>query len=147
VRPKHVLIEFKKWMCYIDGQKNKYSALIQLYNLWYVPNSEIIYVLTEKPRQISRCSNGTTGFRFLAGVRFLFSTAFRPAPAQLVLGCFPGTKAVGVWSLPPLSSAEFKSGGAAPTVAPFSWHSARWTMPRDKFPSLHLSAFGNVGKG
>jgi hypothetical protein len=25
VRPKHVLIEFKKWMCYIDGQKNKYS--------------------------------------------------------------------------------------------------------------------------
>jgi hypothetical protein len=25
--PKHVLIEFKKWMCYIDGQKNKYSAL------------------------------------------------------------------------------------------------------------------------
>jgi hypothetical protein len=27
VRPKHVLIEFKKWMCYIDGQKNKYSAL------------------------------------------------------------------------------------------------------------------------
>jgi hypothetical protein len=24
VRPKHVLIEFKKWMCYIDGQKNKY---------------------------------------------------------------------------------------------------------------------------
>jgi hypothetical protein len=27
VRPKHVLIEFKKWMCYIDGQKNKYSVL------------------------------------------------------------------------------------------------------------------------
>jgi hypothetical protein len=27
VRPKHVLIEFKKWMCYIDGQKNKYSGL------------------------------------------------------------------------------------------------------------------------
>jgi hypothetical protein len=26
VRPKHVLIEFKKWMCYIDGQKNKYSS-------------------------------------------------------------------------------------------------------------------------
>jgi hypothetical protein len=26
VRPKHVLIEFKKWMCYTDGQKNKYSA-------------------------------------------------------------------------------------------------------------------------
>jgi hypothetical protein len=25
VAPKHVLIEFKKWMCYIDGQKNKYS--------------------------------------------------------------------------------------------------------------------------
>jgi hypothetical protein len=25
VRPKHVLIEFNKWMCYIDGQKNKYS--------------------------------------------------------------------------------------------------------------------------
>jgi hypothetical protein len=24
---KHVLIEFKKWMCYIDGQKNKYSVL------------------------------------------------------------------------------------------------------------------------
>jgi hypothetical protein len=24
VRPKHVLIEYKKWMCYIDGQKNKY---------------------------------------------------------------------------------------------------------------------------
>jgi hypothetical protein len=23
----HVLIEFKKWMCYIDGQKNKYSVL------------------------------------------------------------------------------------------------------------------------
>jgi hypothetical protein len=28
VRPKHVLIEFKKRMCYIDGQKNKYSVLI-----------------------------------------------------------------------------------------------------------------------
>jgi hypothetical protein len=27
VRPKHVLIEFKKWMCYIDGRKNKYSVL------------------------------------------------------------------------------------------------------------------------
>jgi hypothetical protein len=27
VRPKHVLREFKKWMCYIDGQKNKYSVL------------------------------------------------------------------------------------------------------------------------
>jgi hypothetical protein len=27
VRPKHVLIEFKKWLCYIDGQKNKYSVL------------------------------------------------------------------------------------------------------------------------
>jgi hypothetical protein len=27
VKPKHVLIEFKKWMCYIDGQKNKYSVL------------------------------------------------------------------------------------------------------------------------
>jgi hypothetical protein len=27
VRPKHVLIGFKKWMCYIDGQKNKYSVL------------------------------------------------------------------------------------------------------------------------
>jgi hypothetical protein len=27
VRSKHVLIEFKKGMCYIDGQKNKYSAL------------------------------------------------------------------------------------------------------------------------
>jgi hypothetical protein len=27
VRPEHVLIEFKKWMCYIDGQKNKYSVL------------------------------------------------------------------------------------------------------------------------
>jgi hypothetical protein len=26
VRPKHVLIEFKKWMCYIDGQKNKYTV-------------------------------------------------------------------------------------------------------------------------
>jgi hypothetical protein len=26
VRPKHVLIEYKKWMCYIDGQKNKYSV-------------------------------------------------------------------------------------------------------------------------
>jgi hypothetical protein len=26
VRPKRVLIEFKKWMCYIDGQKNKYSV-------------------------------------------------------------------------------------------------------------------------
>jgi hypothetical protein len=25
VGPKHVLIEFKKWMCYIDGQKNKYT--------------------------------------------------------------------------------------------------------------------------
>jgi hypothetical protein len=27
VRPKHVLIEFEKWMCYIDGRKNKYSGL------------------------------------------------------------------------------------------------------------------------
>jgi hypothetical protein len=27
VRSKHVLIEFKKRMCYIDGQKNKYSVL------------------------------------------------------------------------------------------------------------------------
>jgi hypothetical protein len=27
VRPKHVLIEYKKWMCYIDEQKNKYSVL------------------------------------------------------------------------------------------------------------------------
>jgi hypothetical protein len=27
VRPKNVLIEFKKWVCYIDGQKNKYSVL------------------------------------------------------------------------------------------------------------------------
>jgi hypothetical protein len=27
VRPKHVLIGFKKWMCYIDGQKNKYLVL------------------------------------------------------------------------------------------------------------------------
>jgi hypothetical protein len=27
VRPKHVLIEFKKWMFYIDAQKNKYSVL------------------------------------------------------------------------------------------------------------------------
>jgi hypothetical protein len=27
VRPKHVLIEFKKGMCYIDRQKNKYSVL------------------------------------------------------------------------------------------------------------------------
>jgi hypothetical protein len=28
VRPKHGrrLIEYKKWMCYIDGQKNKYSV-------------------------------------------------------------------------------------------------------------------------
>jgi hypothetical protein len=26
VRPKHVLIEFKTRMCYIDGQKNKYSS-------------------------------------------------------------------------------------------------------------------------
>jgi hypothetical protein len=26
VRPKHVLIEYKTWMCYIDGQKNKYSV-------------------------------------------------------------------------------------------------------------------------
>jgi hypothetical protein len=27
VRPKHVLMEFRKWMCYIDGRKNKYSVL------------------------------------------------------------------------------------------------------------------------
>jgi hypothetical protein len=27
VRTKHALIEFKKWMCYIDGQNNKYSVL------------------------------------------------------------------------------------------------------------------------
>jgi hypothetical protein len=27
VKPKHVLIEFKKWICYFDGQKNKYSVL------------------------------------------------------------------------------------------------------------------------
>jgi hypothetical protein len=26
VRPKQVLMEFRKWMCYIDGQKNKYSV-------------------------------------------------------------------------------------------------------------------------
>jgi hypothetical protein len=27
VRPKHVLMEFRKWMCRIDGQENKYSVL------------------------------------------------------------------------------------------------------------------------
>jgi hypothetical protein len=41
VRPKHVLIEFKKWMCYNDGQKNKYSVLnecnrILKYNIQYI---------------------------------------------------------------------------------------------------------------
>jgi hypothetical protein len=42
VRPKHVLIEFKKWMCYIDGQKNKYSVLNECnrmlkYNIINIP--------------------------------------------------------------------------------------------------------------
>jgi hypothetical protein len=27
VRPKHVLIEFNNWMCFIDGQENKYLGL------------------------------------------------------------------------------------------------------------------------
>jgi hypothetical protein len=30
VRPKHVLIEFEKWMCYIDGRKNNYSEIYLL---------------------------------------------------------------------------------------------------------------------
>jgi hypothetical protein len=25
-------LEFKKWMCYIDGQKNKYSVIDSLYD-------------------------------------------------------------------------------------------------------------------
>jgi hypothetical protein len=33
VRPKHVLIEFKKWMCYIDGQKNKYLKYVNLISM------------------------------------------------------------------------------------------------------------------
>jgi hypothetical protein len=46
VRPKHVLIEFKKWMCYIDGQKNKYSVLNECnrmlkYNVFYSVNVEL----------------------------------------------------------------------------------------------------------
>jgi hypothetical protein len=36
VRPKHVLIQFKKWMCYIDGQKNKYSVYVCMYVCMYV---------------------------------------------------------------------------------------------------------------
>jgi hypothetical protein len=36
-----VLIEFKKWMCYIDGQKNKYSVLNEC-------NRILKYNITEK---------------------------------------------------------------------------------------------------
>jgi hypothetical protein len=36
VRPKHVLIEFKKWMCYIDGQKNKYSVANIIMIVFYI---------------------------------------------------------------------------------------------------------------
>jgi hypothetical protein len=37
VRPKHVLIEFEKWMCYIDGRKNKYSASLITMQQIYLP--------------------------------------------------------------------------------------------------------------
>jgi hypothetical protein len=49
VRPKHVLIEFKKCMCYIDGQKNKYSVMIMC-------NFVLVWVL----REISRTSSPYT---------------------------------------------------------------------------------------
>jgi hypothetical protein len=47
VRPKHVLIEFKKWMCYIDGQKNKYSVLKDLLQQHTYIYGEIVQELHE----------------------------------------------------------------------------------------------------
>jgi hypothetical protein len=63
VRPKHVLIEYKKWTCYIDGQKNKYSVLNECnrmlkYNILY--NILIEFGAPMKlDRSIKMCLNET----------------------------------------------------------------------------------------
>jgi hypothetical protein len=52
VRPKHVLIENKKSMCYINGRKNKYSVLNECnrmlkYNIRIIIIREVLVQETE----------------------------------------------------------------------------------------------------